>query len=187
MRPKFNIYTSSDQHFNHWNINEYCNRGFKDLKDMNETLIQNWNQTVKKEDIIILLGDLIFTKGESKAIVDILKRLNGRKMLVVGNHDRKSYSWYLSNGIDFLAERFIWRFNKKKILFIHDPKSISYRDYRTCDVILHGHRHDKGQFVSKRKQCRIVNLSVEKTNYKPLNLITLLNRLQQGYYDKKNS
>lgn len=183
MRPNFNIYVISDNHWNHEEIIKYCNRDFKDVKEMNETMIKRWNSIVKPNDMVINLGDIIFTKGDSRRIVKTLNKLNGRKILIKGNHDRKSYSWYMYNGFDFVAERAIWRLNGKKILFVHDPRSISYRDYRTCNVILHGHLHDKGLFVKKRKQCRIVNLSVEQINYKPMNLTSLLNKLQQGYYD----
>lgn len=184
MHPKFNIYVTSDNHFNHWNINRYCKRGFKSLEQMNNTMVKRWNSNIRPEDIVIHLGDIIFTKGQSSEIKKMIGKLNGRKILIKGNHDRKSYSWYLTNGFDFIIERGIWRFNKKKVLFVHDPKSITHNDYKTCDYILHGHLHDKGRFIKNRKQCQIINLSVEQTNYTPMNLITLLNRLSQGYYDK---
>lgn len=185
MRPTINIYVIADNHFNHWNINRYCSRGFKDLKDMNSTMIKRWNKIVRPEDLVIHLGDLVFTKGSSEEIKKVINSLNGRKILIKGNHDRKSYSYYLTNGIDFVCERMIWEFNKKKVLFIHSPHEITYNDYRTCKYIIHGHSHNKGLFIHKRKQCRIVNVSVENINYTPMSLITLLNKLQQGYYDGK--
>jgi len=185
MKPTINIYVIADNHFNHWNINKYCSRGFKDLQDMNSTMIKRWNKIVRPEDLVIHIGDLVFTKGSSEEIKKIIKSLNGRKILIKGNHDRKSYSYYLTNGIDFVCERMIWEFNKKKVLFIHSPHEITFNDYRTCKYIIHGHSHNKGQFIHKRKQCRIINVSVENINYTPMSLITLLNRLQQGYYDKE--
>lgn len=185
MRPKFNILVVADNHWNHWNINKYCHRGYSTLEDMNSDMIKRWNRVVKPNDLVIHLGDIIFTKGASEEIKKILTQLNGRIVLVKGNHDRKSYAFYLANGIDFICERFEWVFNKKKILFVHSPHDITYRDYKTCNYILHGHSHEKGQFIHKRKNCKIVNLSVEQINYTPMNLITLLNRLQQGYYDKE--
>jgi calcineurin-like phosphoesterase family protein len=184
MRPKVNIFVISDSHFNHWNINRYCNRGFDTLDDMNTTMFRKWNNVIKPTDIVIIVGDLVFTKGESKEVAKVIGQLNGRKILIKGNHDRKSYSWYLSNGIDFICERMIWEFNKKKVLFIHKHQDITHNDYRTCKYIIHGHSHNKGAFLHKRKQCKIVNVSTEQINFTPMNLVTLLNRLQQGYYDK---
>lgn len=184
MRPTTNFFVIGDNHFNHWNINKYCGRGYKDLPSMNNDMVKRWNKIVRPKDLVIHVGDIVFTKGESQKVADVIKKLNGRIILIKGNHDRKSYSWYLANGIDFLCERMIWEYNKKKVLFIHSPHDITYNDYRTCKYIVHGHSHDKGQFVHKRKQCQIVNVSVEHINYTPMNLVTLLNRLQQGYYEK---
>lgn len=185
MRPSINIYIISDNHFNHWNINRYCSRGFPNLETMNNTMIKRWNTVVKPEDLVIHIGDIIFTKGESKAISDMIAKLNGRKILIKGNHDRKSYSWYLTHGFDFICERMIWEFNRKKILFIHSPHEISHNDYRTCRYIIHGHSHNKGQFLHKKKNCKIVNISVENIKYTPISLITLLNKIQQGCYEGK--
>ena len=184
MTPKFNIYGISDNHWNHWQINRYCKRGFESLEQMNDSMTKKWNNTVRNEDLIINVGDVCFTKGESAAITAVFKKLNGRKILVKGNHDRKSTAWYLTNGWDFVCDRFVWVLNKKRILFIHDPKHITDHDYKTCHYIFHGHLHEKGPFITKKKQCKIINLSVEKVNYTPINLITMINRLKQGYFDK---
>jgi len=178
MKPLFNIYVISDNHFNHWAINKYCNRPFKTLEEMNKTMIKRWNDRIREKDIIISLGDIVFTKGKSEEISKILKQLKGRKIGVQGNHDRKPYAWYLSHGLDFVCERFMWYYNKKKILFIHNPNKIEVSDLRKCDYIIHGHVHDKGNMVRKRKKCKIINVSVEQINYTPISLTNLLNKVR---------
>jgi len=77
---------TSDTHFGHARIIELCGRPFKDVSHMNETLIHNWNNVVGEDDTVYHLGDVALG-----AWVDwdkSLSRLNGHKILVVGNHDR---------------------------------------------------------------------------------------------------
>ena len=59
---------------------------------MNQVLIKNWNNTVKKEDRIFVLGDFCLS-GKNK-IIEIGKQLNGRKTLILGNHDSASIKTY---------------------------------------------------------------------------------------------
>lgn len=80
-----NTFVCADLHFFHKNIIRYENRPFSDVEDMNRQLIQNWNRVVKKEDIVYVLGDVSF--AGTKATREIVTQLNGRKMLIMGNHD----------------------------------------------------------------------------------------------------
>jgi calcineurin-like phosphoesterase family protein len=81
---------TSDLHFGHANIMKFCpvtRAGFTDVKHMNEVMIQEWNRDVKPEDEVFILGDFAFLPA--KDAVAVLRRLNGTKILVEGNHDRK--------------------------------------------------------------------------------------------------
>ena len=80
------IFFTSDQHYGHFNIIRYCNRPFSSVEEMDETLIQNHNKKVRQSDIVYMVGDLAFHKDRAQ-IIALLKRLNGRKILVTGNHD----------------------------------------------------------------------------------------------------
>lgn len=80
-----NIYFTSDLHFNHTNIIKYCDRPFKNVSHMNEVLIQNWNKTVSSQDTVYVLGD--FAYGTELEWNRLLQRLNGMKVLIMGNHD----------------------------------------------------------------------------------------------------
>lgn len=78
---------TSDVHFHHANIIKYSNRPFKSVEDMNEQLIQNWNNVVAPNDVVYQLGDFCFARIEK--IIPILRRLNGQKHAVYGNHDKE--------------------------------------------------------------------------------------------------
>lgn len=82
------IYFIADTHFIHRNIVDLANRPFKDINDMDEQLIKNWNDTVPSDGIVFHLGDFSIDNSKSKAI-DIAHRLNGYIYLVKGNHDKK--------------------------------------------------------------------------------------------------
>jgi len=78
---------TADTHFGHANIIKYCERPFSSLEEMDETLIENWNNAVKPNDTIYHLGDFSLA-GKEAARVYFL-RLNGNIFIVPGGHDRK--------------------------------------------------------------------------------------------------
>jgi calcineurin-like phosphoesterase family protein len=187
-KSDFNIHVISDPHIGHDNeeggIIAYCKRPFQNIQDMDEKLTTFWNATVRPIDMVICLGDFVWTKGLSEVIKERIKKLNGRIILVRGNHDKKSNMWYMSNGVQFICDRFVWDYNGKRVLFIHNPDHITSDDYTRYDFILHGHCHNNVPFMRRVGKVFLVNLSVEHTKYRPMPLIPLLNRLAQGYYDK---
>lgn len=88
------VWVISDTHFCHRRILEYeaANRPFKDRDEMNEAMIQRWNEKVGEKDLVLHLGDFSF--GNKHRIKDIVARLNGRIWLLMGNHDREQhYNW----------------------------------------------------------------------------------------------
>ena len=84
---------TSDHHFGHKNILEYEKeaRPFKTIEEMNETLIERWNSVVQPHHLVYHLGDFCFGKKN----MDIAARLNGKKKLVMGNHDTYPTADYL--------------------------------------------------------------------------------------------
>ena len=78
---------ASDHHFGHRNIIKYANRPFEDVDEMNEALIERHNSVVRQCDIVYFIGDFAFY-SDPMVIVNIIKRLNGEKHFVSGNHDK---------------------------------------------------------------------------------------------------
>lgn len=83
-----NVFFTSDTHFGHANIIKYCDRPFSSVEEMNYELIKRWNEKVQPGDIIYHLGDFGFLPDED-AFARIITRLNGNKVLIFGNHDKK--------------------------------------------------------------------------------------------------
>lgn len=84
--PDNKIWFTADPHFFHKNIIKYVGRPFKNIEEMNETLLTNWNKLVKKDDLIFVLGD--FCLGSTKDCGNVLSKLNGNKVLIIGNHEK---------------------------------------------------------------------------------------------------
>lgn len=81
------IWFTADTHFDHKNVIVYAKRPFNNVDDMNEGLIKNWNELVDPKDEIYHLGDIAI--GKPARIAWLVSRLNGRKHLVCGNHDKE--------------------------------------------------------------------------------------------------
>lgn len=143
------IYFWSDTHFNHAGIINYCARPYKDVKEMNAGLIDRWNQVVRPQDDIYLLGDFgfdyrppvhvqfEFSRGEP--LLDIFNKLNGRKRLLRGNHDMKN-SEVLALPWQSIQDIAIVRHNKVKAVCCHYPME-SWPDAHRGSLMLHGHSH----------------------------------------------
>lgn len=92
------LFFTSDHHFGHTNIIKLCNRPFSSIEEMNEVLIQKWNEKISPEDEVYYLGDFAMTK-DTELIADILDQLNGTIYLITGNHEgaalnhRKRFKW----------------------------------------------------------------------------------------------
>lgn len=81
------VFFTSDTHHGHARIIELCKRPFRDVQEMDETMIRNWNAIVGERDTVYHLGD--FSLGGVPSSI-FRKRLNGRIHLLIGNHDKRA-------------------------------------------------------------------------------------------------
>jgi len=77
----------SDLHHSHSNIIRYEQRPFKNVIEMNEYISNNWNSVVTDRDRVFVLGDVMFSHNE-KEVIEFLNSLNGKIIIVYGNHDK---------------------------------------------------------------------------------------------------
>ena len=95
------IWFTSDLHLGHRAAINMCGRPFENVEEMNEILIRNFNSCVKKNDTVYILGD-ISHRMPILEVNQLVNKMNGRKILCKGNHDKK-YDATLFEGIyDFL-------------------------------------------------------------------------------------
>lgn len=80
-------YYIADLHFGHTNVLEFDNRPFENIEEHDKVLIENWNSRVTKNDHIYIIGDFAYRNKKTEDWY--LERLNGRKHLIIGNHDKK--------------------------------------------------------------------------------------------------
>lgn len=87
LQPEQQVYFTSDLHFGHRNVINFCNRPFSDVKEMDRILVENYNSVVQNQDIVFILGDL-FWFSDSRAIQKTLNKLAGKEIYILpGNHD----------------------------------------------------------------------------------------------------
>ena len=157
------IFVISDTHFGHSNIIKYCNRPFSSSDEMDELMVQNWNSVVKQNDIVYHLGDVYFSLSN----INWQHRLNGRKRLILGNHDNGK-----DNVLHQMFEKImIWRmFPEFGLLLTHVPvhPETIVEGKAKCSLNVHGHIHEKDAYSKQ-----YVNVSVEKINYTPVSIETL--------------
>lgn len=121
---------------------------------MNDLIISNWNKTVNKKDVTIILGDITM----EKANYDILNCLNGIKHIVLGNHDEGQHTKVLQQYVN----RIYGMLEYKGFILTHCPVHPSQLDFR-YSFNIHGHVHS-----NSLDDPRYINVSAEVINYTPV-------------------
>ena len=145
-----NTFFTSDLHFGHKNIIEFCDRPWSSLEDMREGLIQRWNEVIRNQDEVYVLGDFSFLNAEKT--MAILRRLNGQKFLVAGNHDHGRKKWVGGRCFQWARYKHEKAFTcadgtKQRIVMSHYPFRTWAGDSRGAWG-LHGHCHSTNPIAS---------------------------------------
>lgn len=141
MNREEKLFYISDTHFGHAHIIRYDNRPFMNATEMEEAIIERWNEVVSDKDTVYILGDFSWYKEEQT--LGILNRLSGKKVLVKGNHDRISPK---------VAKKFVKvcdyleiKDNGRKVVMSHYPMPFWNGQFRDS-VHLYGHVHNSHQW-----------------------------------------
>ncbi|MCI8976492.1 MAG: phosphoesterase [Lachnospiraceae bacterium] len=189
-------YYIADLHFFHGALNDKMDRrGFASVEEMNEYMIEKWNKKVRKNDDVVIIGDLSW--GNVQETNTLLQRLKGKLYLVCGNHDR------FVNNKEMNPDRFKWikhyaelSDNRRKVVLCHYPIMCYNGQYRVDEkgepktYMLYGHVHDtqderlieQFQEITRKTMvtdaqgnersipCNMINCFCKFSDYEPLTL-----------------
>ncbi|MHC6204298.1 metallophosphoesterase [Breznakiellaceae bacterium SP9] len=172
------IYFTADTHFNHSNIINTCGRPFKNVEQMNKTLIQNWNSCITAGDAVYILGDLVF-KGTGSEVNKIIEKLNGKKYLIKGNHDKFiDDTSFNVNNFEWIKDYYVLNYEKIKFILFHYP-IFEWDGYFGDAIHLYGHVHNSGNNKEQSKRFetlgkRAINVGVDVNSYCPISIQTII-------------
>jgi calcineurin-like phosphoesterase family protein len=163
------IWFISDTHFQHAGILTFKDvngdpvRTFSSVEEMDEHMVERWNSVVKPGDKIYHLGDVFF--GSKQTFIPLWKRLNGKKVLILGNHDDALF--FATNAL--VQKIVVWRtFPQFGIIATHIPlhEGSCFQHRANIEALnVHGHLHEKPNPSPRHR-----NISVERINYTPINV-----------------
>jgi len=159
-----NTYYIADTHFGHSNILNYCRGQFSSIEEHDEHIIEQWNKTVRPVDKVYLLGDAVMPR---KAIAQC-GMLNGRKILVRGNHDL----YRLSDWTPYFEDVKGCHVHKSGFIATHIPIHPDCLERWKLNV--HGHLHTNN-IADERYFC----VSCEQVDYTPVHIDTILGIIEQ--------
>lgn len=167
------IYVTSDLHFGHDRQFIFQPRGFENIQEHDEALIERWNSVVKDEDDVYILGDLMLK--DNKHGIECLSRLKGHKYFVTGNHDTDTriplYTDEQTANITWCGDATRLRYNGYHFYLSHYPTLTSNLEKETLKQMtlnLFGHTHQKTNFYEDRPY--MYHVGVDSHNCYPVSL-----------------
>lgn len=167
-------YYMADPHFFHESIISLSRRPFNNVEEMNNSIISNINKKVKKNDTLIILGDVCYLKRRKDVdvIIELLNRIHAKKQLIVGNHDKKALNLKeFRKCFDKISMYDSLHDCGRKVILFHYPIE-EWDGYFRDSIHLHGHVH-KNEDNLKSIRNRF-NVGVDVRGFQPISLRELL-------------
>jgi calcineurin-like phosphoesterase family protein len=167
----------SDPHYGHANVIQYSNRPFADVEQMDNQLVYAYNQLIRPTDTVLWLGDCFLSTVDHAK--QIMQRLNGTKVLVLGNHDRSAAAM-TRIGFALVTTEVTMNIADQKVRAFHRPYpgTPSHEDHgypalptakpeapvrQKHEFLLHGHTHS-----TNKVRDRMIHVGVDAWDYKPV-------------------
>ena len=145
------LWLITDTHLGHDNMVKLCGRP----KNFSEMILENWSKMVKPNDTVLHLGDIAWHDSWLKRLM----ALQGNKILVRGNHDKKPTMEYMHHGFTMVCDMLSVTFDGMEVIFSHRP----LQDFKE-DINIHGHLHNLYRGCGKRW----LPLALETMGYRPI-------------------
>ncbi|WP_312370744.1 metallophosphoesterase family protein [Lachnoclostridium sp.] len=171
-------YFTADLHFGYKNILKFRTQ-FTDVERMDSFILSMWNQKVGDEDEVYILGDLTHQSIDANTTVNYIEKLNGKKHLIVGNHDlhllKDSKMRHYFKSIDWMK---IIKLDDKMLTLSHFPIVEWTDSHRNVgegkSLHLYGHTHDSKtegvyEFLKKNYPYAL-NVGVDINHFEPVTL-----------------
>ena len=164
------IYVTSDLHFGHDQPFLYEPRGFNSIKEHDTEIIRRWNEVVKPEDEVFILGDLMLNNNDNG--LKCLRQLNGLKTIVLGNHDSsKRMELYHEEGYDVQLAAYI-KYGKYTFYLTHWPCKVgNYDDEKRHNKFynLCGHTHTSDRWLDFA-ECKAYHVELDAHDCTPVSI-----------------
>lgn len=180
------IFVTSDWHLGHDRQFVYKPRGFNNVQEMNEAIIERHNRLVKPDDDVYVLGDLALGPHEN---VDLIKRMNGKLHIVYGNHDtivRQALYAQLPNVVE-TAWAIMLNYKKYHFYMTHFPcntGNLQKESLKQMTLNLYGHTHQTNKFYEDRPYMYCVD--VDAHNCYPINLDDIISDMNDKVRECKD-
>lgn len=169
----------ADSHFHHEKVIEYDNRPYTSVFQMDKDMIKKWNSVVKKNDIVWFLGDLAMTENK-EYLKNLISKLNGRKRMVMGNHDKCRHTFYLEAGFEEVYKHPV--IIKGFFVLSHEP--LQGMSDNSPFFFIYGHVHNDEIYATKTEHTMCV--SACRHNYTPVEIEEYYEYIRQEKADKNN-
>lgn len=148
------IFFTADWHLDHANIIKYCNRPFRDVHEMNETIIESHNKIVTPNDEAYVLGDLALC--DSRRARKLISRFNGNLHLIRGNHEKaalqcKDLFVWIKRMHEFYVGDSAVRGNKRLVTLCHYAMKVWNKSHWGADSSIHLYGHSHGSLEADSK------------------------------------
>ena len=210
LKPK--IYFTSDWHVGHQTSLKFDKRPFRDLDHMHESLIKNFNRLVPEHGITYFLGDMGLCSSD--LLGSVIRQLNGKLIMVPGNHDSKGMYAYYDMGFDFVTYKAQIHIGDNIVTMSHCPLKGVFREditgmkgvpvgstdnwhnesvhkdkYSIEDFgqfHLHGHIHSPNDGKSTKILGRQMDIGVCGNSYEPVSISQVESWIAKTKNDEKN-
>jgi calcineurin-like phosphoesterase family protein len=178
-----NTFMTSDLHFRHNKKEIYGPRGFESIEEHDDTIVKNWNETVGKDDIVYVLGDVAMGTDEEE-IIKKISSLNGTLYILLGNHDTTNKCKIYEKCPNVVIHQNVYtdiiKSGKWSFYLSHCPTIvtgnilISGKEPRR--ICLHGHTHSKDRFEHIQYAC--YNIALDAHDNRPVNIEDIKNEVR---------